>query len=243
VVDDGDATDRHQLRVVELGGISEHRAVADMLGGIWRVEPTHVISAELLRAFAHSGNYVVGAYIAGGVVGSSVALFGQGQRHSNITGGDHRVHGGGVGVARMAPQRSWARARGIAEIHWTFDPLVRRNAHFNINKLGATATEYLPEFYGPMTDGINAGDESDRLYVVWDLADEVDGRPATNDGEPEAEPVLVATPADIETLRHRDPAAAAAWRVSVRSALTGAMAAGYRITGIRRDGHYVLARS
>ena len=57
-------------------------------------------------------------------------------------------------------------------MHWTFDPLVRRNAYFNLHKLGARAVDqYLPDFYGRMTDGINAGDTtSDRLYIQWDVA-------------------------------------------------------------------------
>ena len=54
-------------------------------------------------------------------------------------------------------------------VRWTFDPLVRRNAHFNLHKLGATASEYLPDFYGPMDDGINTGDASDRLMADWQL--------------------------------------------------------------------------
>src|SRR3712207_7442617 len=59
-------------------------------------------------------------------------------------------------------QRAWAIARGVHEVAWTFDPLVARNAWFNLTKLGARATEYLPNFYGPMDDGINGADESDR---------------------------------------------------------------------------------
>ncbi len=52
-------------------------------------------------------------------------------------------------------QRAWAIARGIPVIEWTFDPLVARNAYFNIRKLGAMPVEYLPNFYGIMGDGIN----------------------------------------------------------------------------------------
>jgi predicted GNAT superfamily acetyltransferase len=52
--------------------------------------------------------------------------------------------------------------------------------------------------------------------------------------------VSVATPHDIERLRVADPALAVRWRMEVRDALTGAMEAGYRITGITRDGQYQL---
>ena len=46
------------------------------------------------------------------------------------------------------------------------DPLVRRNAAFNLNALGTRAVAFHPDFYGPMGDAINAGDASDRLEAV-----------------------------------------------------------------------------
>jgi predicted GNAT superfamily acetyltransferase len=51
---------------------------------------------------------------------------------------------------------------------WTFDPLLRRNAWFNLARLGAVGTEYLVDFYGEITDGVN-DPETDRLAVAWDL--------------------------------------------------------------------------
>ena len=52
---------------------------------------------------------------------------------------------------------------------WTFDPLVARNAYFNIEKLGARPTHYMIDYYGQMSDGINAGQASDRVLLTWDL--------------------------------------------------------------------------
>ena len=51
---------------------------------------------------------------------------------------------------------AWALERGLSEVTWTFDPLVRRNAWFNIEVLGGHITEYVPNFYGTMSDSINA---------------------------------------------------------------------------------------
>jgi predicted GNAT superfamily acetyltransferase len=47
---------------------------------------------------------------------------------------------------------------------------VARNAHFNLVVLGARITEYLVDQYGAMNDGVNRGDESDRLMASWALA-------------------------------------------------------------------------
>ena len=94
---------------------------------------------------------------------------------------------------------------------WTFDPLVRRNAWFNIAVLGAEVREYLPSFYGSMTDAINAGDDSDRLLVTWDVGRPVPDSP--RDGHDIAGPTeLVPTPDDVVALRRTDPLAVALWR-------------------------------
>ena len=74
-----------------------------------------------------------------------------------------------VGFALKLHQRAWALLRGVSEIAWTFDPLVSRNAYFNLVKLGAQPAEYLPNFYGTMLDTINGDDDSDRLLVRWRL--------------------------------------------------------------------------
>jgi predicted GNAT superfamily acetyltransferase len=135
---------------------------------------------------------------------------------------------------------------------------VLRNAYFNLCKLGGHAVRYLPEFYGAMADGINSGDLSDRLLLVWRLDTPQGARVALDtagtaklldrsaDGAPVAVPdapgtrLLVAVPTDVEQLRRHDPAAATAWRLAVRAAMAGRLAAGWRITGFSRDGFYLL---
>jgi predicted GNAT superfamily acetyltransferase len=142
-------------------------------------------------------------------------------------------------------------------VTWTFDPLVRRNAWLNISKLGAAVEAYLPDFYGRMDDGINDGDETDRLLAVWATAASSSGDPATADAAPVLEevagapvtrqppadaPVLaVATPPDVETLRRTDRALALQWRRAVRDALVPLLAEG-RIVGFSRGGSYLVRR-
>ena len=57
----------------------------------------------------------------------------------------------------------------LNRVTWTFDPLVRRNAYFNLVKLGATAVAFHRDFYGSMHDTVNAGDLSDRILIEWNL--------------------------------------------------------------------------
>jgi predicted GNAT superfamily acetyltransferase len=260
------AADAHRLTVAELHDPADQHAAADLLCRVWgAASPDQLINASTLRALAHSGNYVVGAWRGGALVGVAVAFFGTGHLHSHITGVDRSGQGAGVGYALKQHQRAWALARGIPAVCWTYDPLVRRNAYFNLHKLGASAREYLPDFYGAMDDGINTGDTTDRLYVTWDLAGpravaaargegpppdvagaavvlDRDGEEPAAGRSPSGVRALVAMPTDIEALRARDLPAALRWRYAVREALTGAFAAGYAIADATRDGYYVLER-
>jgi predicted GNAT superfamily acetyltransferase len=249
------------MDVRELTTTDDLRAASELLAGIWR--PTDPMPYEMLRVLQHLGGYISGVYEGGTMVGACAAFpTADGRLHSHITGVSAR--GKGAGFAIKAHQREWALAHGVTAITWTFDPLVRRNAYFNLAKLAARAEEYLPDFYGEMPDELNAGDPSDRLLLTWDLetpevAAAVQGHPpaepappdataltAGADGRPvEADPagaarLAVGTPADIAVLRAGDPPLALDWRRAQRAALGGALAAGYRVTGFTRSGHYLL---
>jgi len=239
------------VRIDELTDIAAHHEVAALLNHVWHAP---VMDASTLHALSHVGNYIAGAY-DGELVGAAVGFFAvDGHLHSHLTAVAPECQGRGIGYALKRHQRDWALARQRTTISWTFDPLLPRNAYFNLHKVGATVTEYLPDFYGPMDDEVNAGDATDRLFVVWHLNEPVPAAPdpagatavlAKDGNEPvggalQGRHVSVATPHDIERLRVADPALAVRWRMEVRDALTGAMEAGYRITGITRDGQYQL---
>lgn len=257
--------DRLGVRVVELSDVDGQRTASELLRRVWRADSAdRLVNAGLMRAFAYSGNYVVGAYRGDDMIGAAVAFIGAGHLHSHIAGVDARLRGAGVGYAMKLHQRAWALDRGFDRVCWTFDPLVRRNAYFNLHKLGATATAYLPDFYGAMDDGINVGETSDRLYVSWNVASpavaaaaagqgqEVDsaagavllGRTVGGAPAPKARAsgrrLLVAVPDDVERLRAANPKLAGRWRYALREAVTGALDRGYRIAGITKDGWYVL---
>jgi len=247
-------------RIRELTELAEFEAVADLFDEIWRPVPgQRSTSVDLLRALSKVGNYVAGAYAGERLVGAGLAFFGPPAArtvHSHIVGVSPATRG--LGFALKLHQRGWALRRGAVSIEWTFDPLVSRNAYFNLTKLGATPVEYLPNFYGSMRDEINAGDDSDRLLVHWDLTAPVGGRAVglgdavigldrSADGGPvpgstDGGTVLIAVPPDVEKLRVADPVMARRWRRAVRSALGQLLAEGARVAGFNRDGWYVVIR-
>lgn len=208
---------------------------ARVLDRVWGERGT--MPANILRALEHAGNYVVGLYDGDEMIGASAAFFGPPAArslHSHITGIVDGHQGRGLGRLLKLHQRDWALERGVGRITWTFDPLIPRNAHFNLTVLGARATEYLVNQYGEMDDEVNRGDESDRLMVSWALAEPA--APQPQDAEITG---VVAVPGDVETLRRSDPAAAAAWRVRVRDELRGHLASGRRIGGFDRRGYLI----
>ncbi|MCU1587370.1 MAG: hypothetical protein JWN31_863, partial [Frankiales bacterium] len=218
-----------------LGTLEQVKQAEAVLGTVWRSPDKPPIAAELLRAIEHAGGYVYGGYEGDTMIAVSAGFLGVGDSgevrlHSHISGVLPAAQGRQVGWALKLHQRAWSLERRVETVTWTFDPLIRRNAWFNLSKLGATGVEYLADFYGEMNDGINAGDRTDRLFVRWDLQSAAsrvaaDGRPvrATTDaatlvledsagrptrvGEPGSGPVLIRLPADAETMRRERPEA------------------------------------
>jgi predicted GNAT superfamily acetyltransferase len=262
------------VRVRELSQLSDLDAVYRLYADIWRPDPENPpVTSELLRAFSKAGNYVAGAFDGDELVGACVGFFGapaEEALHSHIAGVSGTARGRNIGFALKVHQRAWSLQRGVSAVAWTFDPLVRRNAYFNLVKLAARPTEYLTNFYGGMRDAINDGDDSDRLLVHWQLDDPAVaaacvGTTTAADAETElgsgaaialgvsalggpvsgtldAQTLLVAIPADIEGLRLSDPGCGKDWRIAVREVLGTLIDDGARVTGFDRAGWYVLRR-
>lgn len=249
------------LRIRELHTVEDFRDAGLLYAGLWGTEPAHgPISADVMRSLAHAGNYAAGAYVNGELAGASVGFFADPvgtTLHSHITGARTGL---GVGLALKEHQKQWALVRGLKRITWTYDPLVRRNAYFNLVKVGARPEEYLTSFYGSMNDSINGGDESDRLLTAWDLT-----APPTPPQSPDlpagalhslcarhdqpvitttdAQTVLVDLPDDIEAMRRTDPDLAQVWRLALRQTLDGLLAEGARIVGFHDRRRYVVQRT
>lgn len=233
------ASDDHQLDGIDIRVLHERDdlvAASAVLQQVWG-STTPLVAAELLRAIEHSGGYVAGAYDHGRMVGASFGWLarhhGHSALHSHVTGILPGLRHSGIGRAIKQHQRAWAAERGIEWITWTFDPLVRANAWFNITVLGAHVAAYLENFYGEMTDSLNANDESDRLVAAWPVQP-LRVPPSTG------RHIEIPTPDDIVNVRRVDPSEAQRWRHEVRVALEGALAEGGRITSFTREGAYIV---
>jgi predicted GNAT superfamily acetyltransferase len=238
--------------VRELLTLDHLQQAAAVLGRIWGTPEKPPMSTELLRAMVKAQSYVVGAFDAdhpeAGPVGVCVGFHSAPAAHamhSHIAGVTDGVAGRHVGFALKLHQRAWCLDRGIDLAEWTFDPLVARNAYFNLAKLGARVAEYLPDFYGSMTDAINRGNESDRILVHWSLASPEVARACAGSPVRAAIPAggaawWVQVPSDVSALRRTDPEAARGWRTKVRDQLTTTLDAGGHVAGFDKQNGYLV---
>jgi len=171
------------------------------------------------------------------------------------------ARGAHLGERLKRYQRDLVLAVGVRTMYWTFDPLVARNAHMNLARLGARAAEYVQNMYGDDTGSpLHGRVATDRFVAAWDLASpnghrplpaepgvlvnptDDDGAPALAEQLPEAPVVHVAVPRDLDALSTERRAA---WRDVTRRALTGYLGRGYEVAAFDRGDaqalpHYVL---
>jgi predicted GNAT superfamily acetyltransferase len=177
----------------------------------------------------------------------------------------------GLGRRLKLYQRSLVVPLGVTRMLWTFDPLVAKNAHLNLNALGAAVTDYVPDMYGTDTGStLHSAVGTDRFIVAWDLTREP---PAARDGAgkgppppdalivnplpPAAAPTpvhtqvnaaeaYVAIPEDIQQVIATSPRTARAWRESTREAFLRYLHHGHRVSGFHRAAdlaYYHLTRA
>ena len=268
------AAARASVVMGELETVEGLRGAADLFARIWEIPSVPPMPHDVLRSLVHAGGRVDAAFRDGHLVGAAVVVFSAPATaacYSLIAGVSPEAESRGIGLALKLAQRAWALRAGATRMIWTFDPLLRRNARFNMGRLGAVGTEYLVDFYGEITDGVN-DPETDRLAVTWNLLAPLpvltarSGLPGSHGSAAEDEsPAILASglggepaarttpgtsarlrcwiPADILTTRRADPGLARRWRVAVRTALGGAVADGYQVTGVSDPGWYILEKA
>jgi predicted GNAT superfamily acetyltransferase len=221
----------------------------------WGDDFRELVPPAMLQISAKMGGIVAGAFVGDRLIGFVYGITGLRNgvpaHWSHMLAVDDGWRDRGIGRALKEYQRSELHAAGIDRMFWTFDPLVARNAHLNLEHLGARVVEYVRNMYGdnPMsrTDSVIG---SDRFVVEWLTGGRADGPTGGRAGAPmdDARPmirsardpltdgpaVLVAVPHDIQTLKQADPDAAVAWRMTTRRAFEHYLPRGFRVTGFVR---------
>lgn len=157
----------------------ELQMVEELQRIIWPGSETDVVPLHLLRTAVHNGGLVIGAAIPGsesdqmvgfvfGFPGFYTTPDGPRLKHcSHMLGVHPEFRGQGLGFQLKRAQWQIVRHQGLDRITWTYDPLLSRNAHLNVARLGAVCSRYLRAVYGEMRDELNKGLPSDRFEVDW----------------------------------------------------------------------------
>ena len=244
------------LTLRPLGLIEEYRACVALQKSTWE-EDGETVPVSLFVAASHVGGLALGAYDAHetllGFVFGLAGADARGALHwSHMLAVRADVRGAGIGRALKERQRAELARRGVDRIAWTFDPLQARNAHLNINRLGARVVEYVDDMYGVTRSPLHLGIATDRLVVMTGpgaipapvhAATKADGLPIFTlpelGGAPLAEPttaaLLVEVPWEIEEVFASDVALALRWRHATRRHFHFALEHGYSVSGLIRD--------
>ena len=188
-----------------------------------------------------AGAWTLGAFVADRMVGfvhhlaavRGFEIFG----YSHVMAVAKDYQNKGVGARLQWAQRERALSEGRKLIKWTWDPMLARNAHFNLNRLGATVESYLDDFYG-IDYGADErlGLPSDRLSAMWKIDSErvhalAKGAEAPFKGKRVA---TIAVPADWNALVKRDAQRAREEQTRVREEFKRAFAERLICAGFER---------
>ena len=233
---------KSQIQVRRLETLIEQNLGRQIFDETWAMDSGTEITPNLLQAMVHSGAYLSGAFIGDKCVGAAFAFPATTEGlhlHSHMTAVLDDYRDQGIGYALKIDQWQWAKKNNYAEITWTFDPLVARNAKLNLIKLGVDISGYYPNFYGDMPDALNAGDESDRVMVSWKV---VGDQPITKSviTNPDKSDTLIKIPEDIVAIRSEDISENLKWRRKVRDEFMRAFEKGGKVVGFSANNEYVV---
>jgi predicted GNAT superfamily acetyltransferase len=250
----------------------DFHACVELQRHVWGFEQSEIVPSTLLHAVGYVGGLVAGAFdsmntLLGFVFGITGVRDGQLAHWSHMLGVRESARNLGVGRMLKEYQRTTLAATGVTRMFWSFDPLMAKNAHFNINRLGANVTDYVPDMYGTTASPLHLGMATDRLIVRLDTPPSPRSTmkigsdhglpiltpfPRLNDvtlsvGDWSPDVVLIEMPTEVLQVLERSPGSAHTWRLAVRDHFRWALKRGYSVTGVHRNvpsdrAFYVLFR-
>jgi len=222
----------------------------DLQQRIWSYAPLDTVPDQVFIVAKKTGGQVMIAYDADMPVGFALAFAatrdGLTYLHSHMVGVVDEYQNRGVGRLLKLAQREDALERGINLIEWTFDPLQLKNAHFNIERLGAIVRHYIPNLYGRTSSPLHAGLPTDRLVAEWwvrsqRVEDVLASNPRSSSSPATRE--RIAIPADIRQICRDEPQRAEQIQSKLRAQFVSDLASGQAAVGFELDqehGTYLL---
>jgi predicted GNAT superfamily acetyltransferase len=243
-----------EVRIAPLTALADFERCVELQIAVWGYSESDLIPKRVFIVAESIGGQVIGALVGEDLVGFAMSLpgyrDGTAYLHSHMLAVLPEYRNGGLGRRLKLAQRADALARGIDRMEWTFDPLEIKNAHLNIQRLGAIARRYKRDFYGPSTSPLQGGLPTDRLVAEWWIASsrvrQVLGEEAVKDAENAPFMGRIEVPAAVYDWKRSAEQRKLAESLQTRNrlALESAFARGLAITGYERspsgDGCFLL---
>ena len=151
--------------------VSEFQACVDLQREVWGFSDADLIPVRMFVVAGKIGGQVIGAFADDGLVGFALSIpgsrGGHTYLHSHMLAVRDRYRNLGLGRRLKLAQRDDAIARGFELMEWTFDPLEIKNAHLNIERLGAIVRRYTVNQYGLSSSPLQGGLPTDRCIAEW----------------------------------------------------------------------------
>lgn len=236
----------------ELRTIESHDDIAQCVAlqrATWKMPDVDITPARLFIIARYSCAPPIGAFDSGGqLLGFVHTLLshhaGVNAFYSHMLAVDESQRDAGIGYRLKLAQRERALAAGVPLVVWTYDPLQSRNAHFNLNKLGAIVRRYVVNFYGEDHASVfDSGIGSDRVFAEWWVGSRRVARALAGE-TPVPEPNLdaVEIPSQFTAVKQSDQHRAMLWRLQVREAFQSRLSRGLAVVGLERDAGSGLSR-
>lgn len=217
----------------------------------------------MLQVATHLGGVALGAFdehqaLVGFVFGlTGIDDTGRVIHWSHMLAVRDQLRDAGLGRRLKECQRQELARRNIAAMYWTYDPLIAKNAHLNLNVLGARVVRYVPDMYGDTGSPLHHGLATDRLVVVCETAHPAVPASSLLDAKDVLTPILtpmpyaddrharvggetlprlrLEIPSEFGQLLASAPAVARTWHAATREHFQWALEGGYVVIGLRRD--------
>jgi predicted GNAT superfamily acetyltransferase len=240
---------KDEIIIRECQTLDELHACVSLQREVFALPEVEISPVRHFIVTKNAGGFTLGAYAGGELIGFVLSvpavLRDEKAFYSHMTAVRKGYQGTGIGAKLKWAQRLRAVHEGAGFIKWTFQPVLARNAFFNLEKLGAEIREYEPNFYGTdystaHKDGGTLGIDSDRLFAEWDLlSDKVIMLAVGEEYIEERRPLEeIEIPNNWEALVAADPGQAIAEQRRVKAEFGNAFGRGLVCRGFRRDDNH-----
>jgi predicted GNAT superfamily acetyltransferase len=230
------------ITIRECDSVDDFKQCIELERAVWRDDDIGIMPIRLYMISRACNAHTIGAFDSTGklvgFVHTMIAIRDkQIAYHSHLAAVVEELRHNDIGFKMKLAQREHALKAGVPLIIWTFDPLQSRNAHLNINKLGAIIRRYEVNYYSEgLSSVFDADVPSDRVFAEWwvgspHVKSVLAGNRPTVDGQ--VETVLI--PEDINKVRAESLSEHVRWRMRVRDAFQQKLTRGLIARGFERS--------